>query len=400
MDTTALRGLIKELTPRLVETRRTIHRHPELMYQERRTSELVQRTLASAGIEYRAGLAGGTGVVAHLPATREGTGGANGAVGLRADMDALPIHEATGAPHASETPGVMHACGHDGHTTMLLGAALALHRVPDRPNPVTFVFQPAEEGGAGGKRMCEDGAIDGSLLGPPVRIMFGLHGWPVLPVGVLATKPGPLLAATDNFCVTIRGVGGHAAYPHIAHDPIVCAAHCVGALQTIVSRSTDPLDSAVVTVGAIHAGEAENVIPDSCVFRGTARTLRAQTRVNIERRLRELIDHTARAHGCIADIEWEEGYPCTDNDPGATSRFFEVATRALGESRVRLHDAPGMGGEDFSYYAQRTPSCFFLLGLLPEGRDRAPGLHQPDFDFNDDAIPAGVEAFCALALHA
>ncbi|TVQ61505.1 MAG: amidohydrolase [Phycisphaerales bacterium] len=397
MDTAALRGLIDELTPSLTEARRTMHRHPELMYKEERTSALVQRALSDAGIEFRAGLAGGTGVVAYLPATRPD---ARGAIGLRADMDALPIHEATGAPYASETPGVMHACGHDGHTAMLLGAARVLARVEDRPNPVTFVFQPAEEGGAGGKRMCDEGAIDGSLLGPPVRTMFGLHGWPRLQLGVVATRPGPLLAATDNFHITIKGVGGHAAFPHFAHDPIVAGAHCVTALQTIASRAVDPLDSAVVTVGAIHAGDAENVIPGSCVLKGTARTLRAETRALVERRLREIVRHTAGAHGCEGVVEWEPGYPVTDNHPEATSTFFEVASKALGESRVRLHDAPGMGGEDFSFYAQRVPSCFFLLGLLPEGASAMPDLHQAEFDFNDDAIPTGVEAFCRLALHA
>ncbi len=398
--------IIDDLLPRAVETRRDLHRHPELSHQESRTSRLVQDRLRELGIPFRAGLGGpergtGTGVLGFLPATESPESAPT--VALRADMDALPIEERTGRDYASRTPGVMHACGHDGHTAILLAAAEALAKLPHRPNNVRFVFQPAEEGGAGGEKMVRDGALDGAeiqgLRQPRVDRIFGLHGWPDLPLGTIGTRPGPLLAATDDFVVRVRGVGGHAAMPHRAADPIVAAAAVVTALQTIASRSASPLDSVVCTVGVVRAGVANNVIPAECELHGTVRTLLPQTREMARRRFYEIVENTARAHGCAAGIEWEEGYPVTANDPRLAQAVLRVAADELGAARAFTVPEPFMGGEDFSYYGREVPACFFLLGLLPDGHDPAttPRLHQDTFDFNDEAIRPGVRMMVRLA---
>jgi amidohydrolase len=403
MTTSPLRSAIAAEIPGLTAIRHDLHRHPELSYQEQRTCGVVQRELAAMGIAFKAGMAKGTGVVAHLPATGGQKGGSRDrpAVALRADMDALPITERTGRPYSSGTPGVMHACGHDGHTTMLLGAARVLSKLPHRPNPVTFIFQPAEEGGAGGEKMCEEGALAGEGrggLGPPVGRIFGLHGWPQLDVGVLASRHGPLLAATDDFDVVIRGTGAHAAYPQLSNDPIVAGAHIVTALQTLVSRNVAPQDSAVVTVGMFQGGTATNIIPETSRIVGTIRTLLPETRVLLKKRLYEVMEKGAATFGCRAEIGWQDGYPATVNDAAATERFFSAARGIVGADRVKVVEHPTMGGEDFSYYGRHVPACFFLLGLKPAGASHVPTLHQPDFDFNDGAMPIGIEAFCRLAL--
>lgn len=387
----------------LARIRRDIHAHPEVRFEEHRTSKLVQDELTRLGIAFVAGLGGetpgeGTGVLAHLPATVDNPGPC---IGLRADMDALPITERTGKPYASTTPGTMHACGHDGHTTILLGAARILAATEHRPNPVTFVFQPAEEGGGGGELMCRDGCLTGGPngdLGLAVGRMYGLHGWPGLPFGVIGTRPGPLLAATDEIEVTVTGVQAHAAYPHMGADPIVAASHIVAAAQSIASRSVSPVDSVVVTFGTFHAGTATNVIPEAATLTGTIRTLRAETRDLAKRRLKEVVESAARAMGCEGVLRIEEGYPVTHNDPDEAARVLEVARNArLARGAVETSE-PSMGGEDFAYYAQRVPSCFYLLGLLPEGADAMAQLHQPEFDFPDGAIGTGVEMMCRLAL--
>ena len=401
---------LAELAPRiaaeldeLTRVRRDLHAHPEVRFEERRTSRLVQDELTRLGVRFVAGLGGhepgrGTGVLAHLPAT---VGDPGPCVGLRADMDALPITERTGAAWASTVPGVMHACGHDGHTTILLGAARVLAGMDHRPNPVTFVFQPAEEGGGGGELMCRDGCLAGGPggdLGPPVTRMYGLHGWPSLPFGVIGTRPGPLLAATDELEITITGRQAHAAYPHLGADPVVAGAHIVAAVQTLASRTVSPLDSIVVTFGTFHAGTATNVIPETAVLTGTLRTLRPETRALAKARLTELAESAARALGCRAAVRIEEGYPVTLNDPGEAARVLETARQAdLARGAVETPE-PTMGGEDFAYYANRVPSCFYLLGLRPDGADGMPELHQPDFDFPDGAIGTGVEMMCRLAL--
>lgn len=392
-----LRKHIDDILPQLVQLRHDLHSAPELSYQEHRTSERVCRELASLDIRFKHGYAGGTGVLAHLPATVKGS---TKAVALRADMDALPIEERTGKPYTSTTPGVMHACGHDGHTTILLGVARVLSRI-QRPRPVTLIFQPAEEGGGGGERMCAEGCLLGDEaggLGPPVERIFGLHGWPSMTVGHVATKPGPLLASTDDFDVIIRGVQSHAAYPHLGRDPIVAAAQVVTSLQTVASRTMDPSDACVVTVGQIEGGTANNIIPETVRMTGTVRTLRPETRELAGKRVRQIIESVAASHGCRAEITWQDGYPATINDPGATNLFFSVARESLGDQRVGVTPHPTMGGEDFSYYGRHVPACFFLLGLKPADAAAYPSLHQPEFDFNDDAIPTGVEVMCRLAM--
>lgn len=396
MESARLREMIGGRLNRLCALRHDLHAHPELAYQEHRTAGVVRAELERLGIPHIAGLAGGTGVVAHLPATRPQP--APTAIGLRADMDALPIVEQTGLPYASLASGRMHACGHDGHTTILLGAAGVLAELPHRPSPVTFVFQPAEEGGAGAERLCQEGALDGSVIGPPVGRMFGLHGWPDLALGDIATRPGPLLASTDEIRVVIRGVQAHAAYPHYSRDTIVAAAHCIVALQSIVSRNMSPFDACVVSIGQIDGGSATNILPESVAFTGTIRTLTPAIRELARRRVGEICSGVAASLGCRAEVELNEGYPVTFNDPALTEHFFAVARQALGGEHVHVKPDPTMGGEDFSFYAQRVPAVFFCLGLRPPGQATYPTLHQPDFDFNDQAIPVGVEMFCRLAL--
>jgi hippurate hydrolase len=390
----------KEL-PALVALRRELHTIPELAYCEHKTSKVLQRELTKLGVAFKAGMGKGTGIVAHLPATGSPATRKAGAIGLRADMDALPIEERTGKPYSSTHPGCMHACGHDGHMAMLLGAAAVLSKVPVRPNAVTFVFQPAEEGGGGADVLCKEGALAGDGkggLGVPVRAMFGMHGWPTIEVGRVATKAGPLLAATDDFAVTIRGVQSHGAYPHYGNDPIVASAQIITALQTIASRNVGPLDSIVVTVGAIHGGTADNIIPESIEFIGTVRTLKDSTRALAKERFFAIVQQTAKAMGCEATIRWMPGYPVTHNHPEATATFVRLAREALGEAQVEEVESPTMGGEDFSYYGHHVPACFFMLGVRPKGASSSPTLHQPDFDFHDDAIETGVRAFCEVAM--
>lgn len=401
MDTDRLREAIAAELPELVAFRHDLHRYPELSYQEERTSARVCEELDRLGIPYRNGIAK-TGVIAHLP-SKAGSEPAAAAVALRADMDALPITECTGRAYASENPGVMHACGHDGHTTILLGAARVLCKAAERPNPVTFFFQPAEEGGAGGQRMCEEGCLlgdEGGGIGPRVARVFGLHGWPEVPLGKVVTRPGPLLAATDDFVVRVRGRGGHAAYPHQTADPIIATAHILTAVQTIVSRNIGPNDPIVVTIGRIEGGTANNIIPSSVEFIGTIRTISPETRRRARERFYQVVEQSASAMGCHAEIDWEEGYPVTYNDPQLTERFVAIARDTLGADRVGVVEHPTLGGEDFSYYGRHVPACFFMLGLLAPGQDAAttPKLHQAEFDFNDDAISTGVEVMCRLAM--
>ncbi|MCH2145604.1 MAG: amidohydrolase [Phycisphaerales bacterium] len=389
------RQLIEEELPHLISIRHDLHAHPELQYQETRTSGVVQRELESAGVEFVPGLAGGTGVLGHIP------GETGSAMGLRADMDALPILEETGLGYASSIDGRMHACGHDGHTTILIGAARVLSRLSAEsplPQPVTMVFQPAEEGGAGGKRMCEEGALDGSRIGPAVGSMFGLHGHTESTVGSVGSRVGPLLAAADEVIIDIRGVGGHAAMPHSCTDPVPCAASIIQALQGIVSRNTNPLDSSVISITQLTAGDAFNVIPDTVRISGTVRSLQESTREMLERRIGEVATGIASAHGCTAVVDFIRGYPVTRNEAGAVATFERAAGEVLGDDWVRPIEHPVMGGEDFSFYGERVPACFFFLGLLPPGEQAMPSVHNARFDFNDEAIKTGVEVFCSLAL--
>lgn len=376
--------------PYLTAIRHDLHAHPELGYEEVRTSGVVRRELEQIAASVEHGLAGGTGVLGFLPATSHSEDAPT--VALRADMDALPILENTGCSYASTTPGKMHACGHDGHTTVLIGAARALAQM-ERPNNVLLIFQPAEEGGAGGKKMCEDGVLNGSVLGKPADRIFGLHGYPGLQVGQVATKDGPMMAAADMLHMVVRGKGGHAAMPHTGIDPIVVACHIVTASQTIASRGVDPLDSVVVTFAQFHAGTAHNIIPGSVEIHGTVRTLREETRKFAKRRLGEIAHGIAAAFGAEVEYEYEYGYPVTVNDPSMAALF-----RARVGEDVQPDCVPVMGGEDFSFYGQHVPACFYWLGLKYEGQAGYPNLHAPEFDFNDDAIAVGVRAMCRLAM--
>ena len=390
-----IRSIIHEELTDLIAIRHDLHAHPEMGYEERRTSEVVRRELTNAGIDFVQDMAGGTGLLAHLP------GESNRAIALRADMDALPILEETDVEYRSTIDGVMHACGHDGHTSILIGTVRVLARLAKQsalPRPITFIFQPAEEGGAGGQRMVKEGCLDGSRIGPPVENAFGLHGWPRIPLGQVATRPGVLLAAADSFDLTIHGQGSHAAWPHVARDPIVAAAEIVGAFQSIATRSVDPLESVVVSITQLQAGNTYNVIPATAKLAGTVRTLTPEVRELVRQRMQTIADGVAQAHRCTAELDYHDGYPPTVNDPEAVSIFNNIAAEAIGSDHVHEMAQPVMGGEDFSFYGQVVPACFFVLGLVPDGVDDPPDLHQPTFNFNDDAIPLGVELFCRLAL--
>lgn len=392
--TERLRALIAQELPSLIALRRDLHAHPEIAFEERRTSEVVQRELAAAGIEHRAGLARGTGVLAHISAEGDRS------TALRADMDALPITEATGAAWSSTTAGRMHACGHDGHTTILIGAArvlAALGRDGRLPHPITLLFQPAEEGGGGGRHMIESGALDGSVIGPPVDRILGLHCWPWLETGAVALRSGPVMASADEIKIAVHGTGSHAAMPHTGRDAVLAASAIVVALQQIVSRTLDPLDAAVVGISSIHGGIAGNVMPERVDLLGTMRTLRESTREQVKQRIEHVATNTALAHGCTATVAFRDGYPVTVNDEALTTVAARQLSRALGADNTRTMPAPVMGAEDFSYYGQRVPACYIVLGTQRDGAPIHP-LHSPHFDFNDDAIATGVMAMCAMAL--
>ncbi len=376
--------------------RHDLHANPQIRFEETYASGRVQEHLTRLGIEFRAGLAKGTGVLGWLPATTHPETATT--IALRADMDALPIHEETGLPYASQTPNRMHACGHDGHTAILVAVADILATTKERPNNVLFVFQPAEEGGAGGDLMVKDGCLNGTLLGKKADMMFGLHGWTSLPLGRVETRVGSLMASTDEFYITFHGKGGHAAMPHTTHDPIVAISALVGALQTIASRNVDPFEQVVVTVGQIHGGTANNVIPMSAMVHGTIRTMSDATRLLARTRLQQIAEGIAATYDVRAEIELNEGYPVVINDPIAVERFMAVATKTVGAANVSDDAVPTMGGEDFAYYGRECPSCFFQLGLIPSGKDGYPSVHTPVFDFNDDALEVGINLMTDLAL--
>lgn len=379
--------LIKPLLPELVALRHELHQHPELAYEEHQTAaRIVDQLQHLPGIELRTGVAG-TGVVATLGAERPGP-----CVALRADMDALPMEEIGDHGHRSTVPGKMHACGHDGHVTCLVGAARVLAQLGDElEGPVKFLFQPAEEGGAGGLKMCEEGVLES----PTVAAIFGLHGWPELTQGQIGVRNGGFLASADRLQIKVRGVGAHAAYPHQGIDTVLVAAHIIVALQSIAARNTEPLDSVVVTVAQIHGGTADNIIPAEVQLSGTIRTLNSETRRLTMERVRRVATDTARAFGATAEVRIDEGYPVLENDSEATDYVRRVAEGADGVVPTEI--SPVMGAEDFAFYAQRVPASFFTLGMRPAGQDSYPTLHQPNFDFHDDIIVAGVTMHVELA---
>ena len=381
---------------RVADVRHRLHQIPEIGYEEFKTAALIRGELSAIGVPHVDG-------AAEAPtATVAWIGDASGGkpcVALRADIDALPIYENTGLPYASTHPGFMHACGHDGHTATLLGVAALLKAMEaDLPVCVKFIWQPAEEGGGGAERLVEEGVLDGTL-GPKVDAIFGLHGWPGLPVGVVATKPGPLLAATDTFTATFVGRGCHGAYPHLGLDPIVTAAEAVLNLQQFVSRELDPTEPAVVTVGKFHAGTATNIIPDAAVIEGTARTLSAPARKLIGKAIERRCTGIADANDCDLRFDWIEGYPPTVNDAAMADYVARVARSALGPERFLPVSRPSMGGEDFSYYLQKVPGCFFLVGVVPPGREHYPPLHSDHYDFTDAALGVGMKMFLELVLN-
>jgi hippurate hydrolase len=367
-----------------VAWRRDIHRHPELMYDVNRTAATVAEKLRAFGVDEVATGIGRTGVVGVIKGRKTGSGKV---MGLRADMDALPILEATGKPYASETPGKMHACGHDGHTAMLLGAARYLAETRNFDGTAVVIFQPAEEGGGGGKAMVNDGLMDRWNI----QEVYGMHNMPGLPSGHFSIRPGPLMASTDEFTIIVRGAGSHAAKPHLAIDPIIVGMGIGQALQTIVSRSVDPVESAVVSLTRFHAGEARNVIVDTAELGGTVRTLRAEVRDLAEKRLREIAAGIAAAHGATVEIDYDRNYPVTRNHPKQTTFAVNVARDVAGAARVNPDAPPELGGEDFSYMLEARPGAFIFIG-----NGDSSGWHTSTYDFNDDIIPIGSSYWARL----
>lgn len=375
---------IEAMSGEIAEWRRDFHRNPELLFDVHRTAQVVAEKLKSFGCDEVVTGIGQTGVVAVIRGKRQGSGKV---VGLRADMDALPIEEQTNLPYRSTMPGKMHACGHDGHTAMLLGAARYLTETRDFDGTAILIFQPAEEGGGGGREMVKDGMME--RFG--VQEVYGLHNMPGLPIGSFAVRSGPMMAAADRFLITLEGRGGHAAKPNETIDPVVASAQIISALQTIASRNCDPLDSVVVSVTAVKAGEAYNVIPQTAELKGTVRTLSKDMRILAEKRLREIVTGVAGAMGCTAVIDYELGYPVTFNNAEKTSFVAKVAGSLVGSSNVDLAVPPTMGSEDFSFMLEERPGSYIFMG----NGDSA-GLHHPAYDFNDKAIPVGVSYWASI----
>ncbi|SON54591.1 putative hydrolase YxeP [Hartmannibacter diazotrophicus] len=373
---------IKDLLPALVELRRDFHRHPELGFKEHRTAARVADELRALGLEVTTGV-GGTGVVGVLR-----NGSSDRAVGLRADMDALPIVEATGLPYASQTPGVFHGCGHDGHTTMLLGTARHLARTKRFDGTVIFIFQPAEEGLGGGKAMVEDGLFERF----PMNEVYALHNWPDLPAGTAATMPGPFMAAADVLEISVKGKGGHAAMPHETPDAILAASQLVAALHTLVSRRIHPADSAVLSISTISGGMTNNVLPGRVDLTGTVRTFDPAVQARIEQSIRSVAAGIGIATETTIDVEYRRGYPPTVNDPTCAEWMLEAA--GVAGLKAELATKPSFGAEDFSYLLEHCPGAYLWLG---QGRtDDEPPLHHASYDFNDDVIGDGIAVFTKI----
>jgi hippurate hydrolase len=368
--------------------RRDIHAHPELAFQESRTSDLVAARLSSWGIEVHRGLAK-TGLVGVVKGRKSASGRA---IGLRADMDCLPMHETSNIPHKSTHAGRMHACGHDGHTTMLLGAARYLQETRNFDGTAYLIFQPAEEGGGGGKVMVEEGLFDRF----PANEIYAVHNWPGLPPGQMAVRPGPVMAATDEIVISVRGKGGHAAMPHLTVDPVVITAQIISALQSIASRNVSPLDSIVVTIASMETSQTNvfNVIPDFVKLIGTVRTFRPETRDMAEARVQQIADGIARAMGGSADVKYLRGYPSTINSEREAVFAAKVGERVFGKGNVFTDAEPTMGGEDFSFMLQARPGAYIFLGQ--GGGPNNCFLHNPGYDFNDEVIPLGAGYLAAL----
>ena len=377
------------LVPRLVAWRRQLHQHPELGFEEEQTSAFVAERLRELGLEVHTGLAH-TGVVGILRAAQKKEAG----VLLRADMDALPIQEVEGREYGSKIPGKMHACGHVGHTAMLLGAATVLApRAEQLTHDVIFCFQPGEEGMGGAEKMIDEGVLEIVETGSA----FGLHLWAGTEVGTALVRPGPAMAAQDEFEARIIGVGGHGAIPQSTIDPIVAAAQAVTALQSVVSRNVDPVETAVVTIGSLHAGEAPNVIPDFARLQGTLRSFTEEVRELLKRRVREVLEGTASASGCRVEFELKPGYPAVVNDPASARLAARLAGEVFGVEHVIEHP-PIAASEDFSYFLQNRPGAFVFVGSSNEAKGITAQHHSPRFDVDEDALPRGTELLVRLAL--
>ena len=375
---------VADLHNEITQWRRDFHTHPELRFDVHRTAGSVAEKLKSFGCDEVVPAIGRTGVVGVIRGRKAGSK----VVGLRADMDALPLEEETGLPYKSTVPGKMHACGHDGHTAMLLGAAKYLAETRNFAGTAVVIFQPAEEGGAGALAMIKDGLI--SRFG--IHEVYGMHNFPGLPIGEFAIRPGPLMAAADHLQIQIDGKGGHAARPHLSIDTILVGAQMINQLQSIVARNVDPLESAVVSVCMFEAGHTDNVIPQHAFLRGTARSFTPQVRELLHKRIGEVVEGTARIYGASAKINYTSGYPVVVNHERQTAFAAEVAGEIVGKDKVDTNVPPVMGAEDFSFMLQERPGAFIFVG----NGDSA-GLHHPAYDFNDETIPVGTSYWVRLA---
>jgi amidohydrolase len=377
---------VADLQPDIQAWRRDIHQHPELLYDVHRTAAFVADRLREFGCDEVATGLGRTGVVGVIKGRKPAGAGDIRVIGLRADMDALPIEEQTDLAYASKTPGKMHACGHDGHTAMLLGAARYLAETRNFAGDAVVIFQPAEEGGAGAAAMIKDGLMDRFSIDQ----VYGMHNGPGIPVGAFAIRPGPIMAATDSIDIHIEGLGGHAARPHKCIDSVLVGAQLITALQSIVSRSVDPLESAVISMCEFHAGNARNVIPQTAELRGTVRTLTADVRVLVEERVREVVAGVSQITGAKTNLHYERGYPVVVNHAAQTDVAAQAAREVAGDANV--HEMPPlMGAEDFAYMLEQRPGAFIFCG----NGDSA-GLHHPAYNFNDDAIVFGTSYWIKL----
>ena len=375
---------VAAIVPEMKEWRHHLHAHPETAFEEQATASFVAQKLESFGMEVHRGLAktGVVGVLRH--------GGAN-AIGLRADLDALHIQERSGVPYTSQSPGRMHACGHDGHTTMLLGAARALSRRKNFDGTVYFIFQPAEENEGGGRVMVEEGLFERF----PMRAVYGMHNWPRMRAGTFAMRAGPLMGAYDIFEIVATGKGAHAAMAYKGKDPMMFAAHCISALQTIVARNLHPQDAGVVTVTQVHGGDTWNVIPQEVVLRGTVRSFKREVQDLIEERMRGIVAGVAATFDMAATVRYERRYPATVNSEAETEHAVAAAGAVVGSANVETNPTPEMASEDFAFMLQARPGCYVWLGA-GNGGD-TPNIHSPQYDFNDDVLPIGASYWVTLA---
>jgi hippurate hydrolase len=375
---------VADLHDEITEWRRDLHAHPELQYDVHRTAGSVSERLKSFGCDDVVAGIGRTGVVGVIRGSKPGAK----VIGMRADMDALPIEEATTVAYKSTVPGKMHACGHDGHTAMLLGAAKYLAETRNFAGTAVVIFQPAEEGGAGARAMMDDGLFD--RFG--IEEVFGMHNYPGMPIGQFAIRSGPMMASTDTISIDLEGVGGHAAWPHFGVDTVLVGAQIVNQLQSIVARNVDPLHAAVISICMFQAGHTDNVIPQQAKLRGTARALSPKVRDLLQKRVREVVEGTARAYGAKAELTYTTGYPVLVNEERKTAFAAGVAREVAGKDKVNTDCAPLMGAEDFAFMLRERPGAFIYIG-----NGNSAQLHNPAYDFNDEAIPVGTSYWVRLA---